>query len=112
GAAVAWANVADDDYFTDSDGALIGLGSQSYISDTFVISENMDVSGSVSISVVLAALSSGNLYLERETTAGSGEWEVVASDSFSLVAGALGTVASIDLSTVEFTEGTYRVRAT
>jgi len=111
---VVWTNATDDTYF-DATGALLltgGLGATStYISDSFAISDNMEVSGSLEVRVLLAALSNGNLFLERETDPGT--WTVVASDSFNVILGGLGTVASIDLSGIaSFVEGTYRVRAT
>ncbi len=109
-ASVVWANVVDEDFFTEADGELIGVGDQTYISDTFTITENMEVSGSVEVSVLLAAIASGEVFLEREASPGT--WETVASDSFSIVLGGLGTVSTIDLSTVDFTAGDYRVRAT
>ena len=113
-AAVVWENVSDTEFFAETGSALLtgGLGQTStYISeDTFVITDNMDVTGSIAVNVLLAALSNGAVYLERETTPGS--WEIVASDSFNIVLGGLGTVASINLDDLTLLEGTYRVRAT
>jgi VCBS repeat-containing protein len=60
--------------------------------------------------VLIAALSNGTLFLERETSPGI--WETVASDSFNILVAGLGTVASIDLAEVTLDEGTYRARAT
>ncbi|NRC54627.1 hypothetical protein [Neoaquamicrobium sediminum] len=77
---------------------------------SFVITDQMDVSGSIDVSVVLAALSSGTLFLEQETS--PGVWETVASDPYSMLVGAVGTVASLDLGALALDEGTYRVRVT
>ncbi|MFC3726351.1 BapA/Bap/LapF family large adhesin [Neoaquamicrobium sediminum] len=112
GASVVWANVSDDAFFDDSGAASLGAlgGSTSYTSDSFVITDQMDVSGSIDVSVVLAALSSGTLFLEQETS--PGVWETVASDPYSMLVGAVGTVASLDLGALALDEGTYRVRVT
>lgn len=112
-ASVVWDNVTNDEFFNASGSTLLsgGLGQTStYTSDTFDITDSMAVSGSVSVSVLLAALSNGAVYLERETSPGS--WETVASDSFSILVGGLGTVASIDLSELDLVAGMYRVRST
>ncbi|MDR6192763.1 VCBS repeat-containing protein [Agrobacterium pusense] len=112
-ASVVWTNISDDDFFTASGTTVLsgGLGQTStYTSGSFVITDNMDVSGSVSVSVLLAALSNGVVYLERETTPGN--WQQVASDSFNIIVGGLGTVASIDLAGLDLAAGTYRVRST
>ncbi|MFK3777608.1 BapA/Bap/LapF family large adhesin [Agrobacterium sp. NPDC089420] len=112
-ASVVWDNVTNNEFFNASGSTLLsgGLGQTStYTSNSFVITDSMEVSGSVSVSVLLAALSNGVLYLERETTPGS--WQVVASDSFNILLGGLGVVASLDLSAIDFTAGTYRIRST
>ncbi|CUX05260.1 conserved hypothetical protein [Agrobacterium fabacearum S56] len=112
-ASVVWDNVTDDNFYTTTGSTLLsgGLGQTStYISSSFVITDSMEVSGSISVSVLLAALSNGALYLERETTPGS--WQQVATDSFNIIVGGLGTVASIDLSELDLAAGTYRVRST
>ncbi|MBO0128897.1 VCBS domain-containing protein [Agrobacterium sp. OT33] len=112
-ASVVWDNVTDDEFFNASGSNLLsgGLGQTStYISNSFVITDSMEVSGGVSVSVLLAALSNGVLYLERETTPGT--WQTVASDSFNIILGGLGIVASLDLATIDFTAGTYRIRST
>ncbi|EKJ93210.1 hypothetical protein C241_26170 [Bradyrhizobium lupini HPC(L)] len=112
-ASVVWTNISDDDFFTASGTTVLsgGLGQTStYTSGSFVITDNMDVSGSISVSVLLAALSNGVVYLERETTPGN--WQQVASDSFNIIVGGLGTVASIDLAGLDLAAGTYRVRST
>ena len=108
-AEVVWANVVEDNYFEDSAGQLVGLGSQTYTSDTFEITDDMEVSGSITVAAILAAAANGTVALERETSPGT--WETVASESFTVLVGGLGVVASIDLSEVDFTAGTYRVTA-
>ncbi|MGP4672585.1 BapA/Bap/LapF family large adhesin [Agrobacterium salinitolerans] len=112
-ASVIWSNVTDDDFFTATGSTLLsgGLGQTStYTSNSFVITDSMEVSGSINVSVLLAALSNGVLYLEQETTPGN--WQQVASDSFNIIVGGLGTVASIDLAELDLLAGTYRVRST
>ena len=112
-ASVIWSNVTDDDFFTATGSTLLsgGLGQTStYTSSSFLITDSMEVSGSINASVLLAALSNGVLYLERETT--QGNWQQVASDSFNIIVGGLGTVASIDLAELDLLAGTYRVRST
>ncbi|WP_262528569.1 cadherin-like domain-containing protein [Agrobacterium tumefaciens] len=112
-ATVVWDNVTDTDFFTASGSTLLSgsLGQTStYDSATFVITDSMVISGSVTVSVLLAALSSGAVSLQRE--AAPGTWETVATDTFNVLVGGLGVVASIDLSEVDFTAGNYRIHST
>jgi len=105
---VAWDNVAIDDYFADRDAELAALASQ-YVSDTFEITGNMEVSGVVTISALAAVGGNGTIYVERQT--GPNSWEVVAQETFNSLL-QLGEMGSLDLSEVEFAEGTYRIRVT
>ncbi|WP_131394498.1 beta strand repeat-containing protein, partial [Comamonas thiooxydans] len=75
----------------------------------FTIGANETVTGSITLSSTLAAISSGTLFLERETTPGN--WVTVASDTFSNLLSVLGPIASIDLSTLNLTAGNYQVHA-
>ncbi|MDH4989328.1 VCBS domain-containing protein [Aquamicrobium lusatiense] len=112
-AGVVWENVTDDNYFNETGSALLsgGLGqTTTYTSESFAITDNMEVTGSIELNVLIAALSNGNLFLEREISPGT--WQTVASDPFNIILGGLGTVASINLDNIDFEEGTYRVRAT
>lgn len=104
--------MVEEGYFTDSEPLLVSLlnPSRTYFSDAFSITDSMDVSGSINVNVLLAAVSSGSISLQQETSPDN--WTTIASDTFNILVGGLGNVASIDLSTLPLAEGNYRVSAT
>jgi VCBS repeat-containing protein len=111
-ASVVWENVTNDAFFDDSEDVLISLlqPTTTYNSQAFVVTDSMDVSGTIVLSVIAAALSNGEIALQREVSPGN--WQNVQSAPFSILVGLLGPIATIDLSTVDFTAGNYRVHAT
>ncbi|MFC0202820.1 BapA/Bap/LapF family large adhesin [Novosphingobium soli] len=110
-AEVEFANVVDDGYF-DGGGTLQGavLGENEYIGSSFVIEDNMAVSGTVSVDATVALLSSGTLFLEEEVAPGS--WVTVEERDYTVLLNALGEVVTLDLGPLNLDEGTYRVRST
>ncbi|WP_232493049.1 beta strand repeat-containing protein [Novosphingobium kaempferiae] len=108
-AAVRWSYVANNEYFNAS-GTLVGIAAtRTYNSANFVIGDNEAVSGSASIVSTATVAGSGTLLVQElvGTT-----WITVRTVPYSVLAGVLGEVVRIDLSTLNLDEGTYRVQAT
>jgi VCBS repeat-containing protein len=112
GASFVWENETNNAFFDDTDSVSVALLAPpaTYTSDTFTITDNMEVSGSIVMSLTIAIASSGEISLEREVTPGN--WVQVATQPYNVLVGALAPVATIDLSDVNFVEGNYRVQAT
>ncbi|MFY5899919.1 beta strand repeat-containing protein, partial [Acinetobacter pittii] len=105
-------NIVDNSYF-DASGNLTGIlgTTQTYTSGTFVLTENMDTSGIISVSsLATAGVTTVVLNLQIQQT--NGTWTTVATDSFSGILSIIGEIASIDLSTLDLSAGTYRVQTT
>jgi VCBS repeat-containing protein len=107
---VNWVYNVDNDYYNaNSNLTGVVLGTGRYTTTNIVIGANETVSGSVTVSATLALLSNGTLAVQElvGTT-----WTTVRTVSYSVLAGVLGQVATIDLSTLNLHAGTYRVQAT
>ncbi|MEI1679599.1 BapA/Bap/LapF family large adhesin, partial [Acinetobacter baumannii] len=105
-------NVVDNSYFNGS-GNLTGIlgTTQTYTSNTFILTDSMDPSGLISVNS-LATAGSTNVTLNLQIQQANGSWTTVATDSFSGILSIIGEIASIDLSTLDLAAGTYRVQTT
>ncbi|NAS00642.1 type I secretion C-terminal target domain-containing protein, partial [Acinetobacter haemolyticus] len=104
-------NEVDEDYFNAS-ASLLGIlaTTQTYTSGTFTLGSNMDAYGLITVNS-LATAGTVNLNLNLQMNVG-GVWTTVANDSFSGIISLLGTLASLDLSTLDLAAGTYRIQTT
>ncbi|MGF7154130.1 beta strand repeat-containing protein, partial [Novosphingobium gossypii] len=108
-AAVRWVNAANNEFFNAS-GTIVGVVlPTTYDSARFVIGNNQAVTGSATI--VSTATVAGNGTLLVQELVGT-TWTTVRSVNYTVLAGVLGEVARIDLSTLGLDAGTYRVQAT
>jgi len=108
---VVWSNVADSEYFNDSDSVTGILGTTvTTTSDTFVIDTDMDVLGSISVAAL--GLGNTNVTLALQIDTGGGNWVNVATDTHSGVIASIGEIAALDLSLLTLDPGTYRVLTT
>ncbi|MFK0686469.1 hypothetical protein SD208_19405, partial [Ochrobactrum sp. BD67] len=110
---ITWVNPTDPAYFDQSQsltGPLV-FGSTEANSNQFVIDANMAVSGTVTVAATLAVLSNGTVTLQEFV---GGVWQDVPNSqvAFPILAGVLGTVATIDLGSLGLDAGTYRVHTT
>ena len=110
---ITWINPTDTAYFDQSQsltGPLV-FGSTETNSNQFVIDANMAVSGTVTVAATLALLSNGAVTLQEFV---GGTWQDVPNSqvTFSILAGVLGPVATIDLGSLGLDAGTYRVHTT
>ncbi|WP_176074636.1 BapA/Bap/LapF family large adhesin, partial [Brucella intermedia] len=110
---ITWINPTDTAYFDQSQsltGPLV-FGSTETNSNQFVIDANMAVSGTVTVAATLALLSNGAVTLQEFV---GGTWQDVPNSqvTFSILAGVLGPVATIDLGNLGLDAGTYRVHTT
>lgn len=106
-ASVEFVNIVDNTYFNEAATLAAVLAGSEYVSDEFVIGEDMAVSGTVTVASTVSAVADGVLYIEEETAPGT--WTVVEDVPFDVLL-AIGTVATLDLATLGLDEGTYRVR--
>ncbi|RSC83121.1 type I secretion C-terminal target domain-containing protein [Acinetobacter haemolyticus] len=104
-------NEVDEDYFNAS-ASLLGIlaTTQTYTSGTFTLGSNMDAYGLITVNS-LATAGTVNLNLNLQMNVG-GVWTTVANDSYSGIISLLGTLASLDLSTLDLAAGTYRIQTT
>ena len=112
-AGVEFANVTRDVFDATHGIQLVGLVStQNWLSNTFTVGSNVDISGTASLNSLVSLLSSGSLSLQQQNAQGA--WVNVPNGtvSYSLLLGLVGPVATLDLSTLDLAPGTYRFRAT
>ncbi|WP_201295461.1 BapA/Bap/LapF family large adhesin [Luteimonas sp. 9C] len=111
-AGVEFANVTGDLYDDSANLALTLINpSRTYVSQTFSVSDSMEVSGTASINLLVALASNGSLVLQQQTTTGA--WVNVGDVvTYNLLLGVVGTAAEIDLAALDLGAGTYRFRAT
>ncbi|MGN6451115.1 MAG: beta strand repeat-containing protein, partial [Brucella intermedia] len=107
---ITWINPTDTAYFDQSQsltGPLV-FGNTETNSNQFVIDANMAVSGTVTVAATLALLSNGAVILQEFV---GGTWQDVPNSqvTFSILAGVLGPVATIDLGSLGLDAGTYRI---
>ncbi|MCH7309436.1 Ig-like domain-containing protein, partial [Acinetobacter sp. NIPH 1852] len=110
-ASLLMVNEVDNDYFNAS-ASLLGIlaTTQTYTSGTFTLDSNMDANGLITVNS-LATAGSVNINLNLQMNIG-GVWTTVANDNYSGIISLLGTLASLDLSTLDLAAGTYRIQTT
>ncbi len=110
-AGVNFVNVTDD--FLNASASLevvnVLAPPRTFNSTSFVVTDDMVLSGTASMSLLVAVLASGSLALQQQ--ASNGAWTNVVIQNYSVILGVTGTVASIDLSTLDLDPGTYRFQA-
>nr|WP_278434485.1 BapA/Bap/LapF family large adhesin [Brucella anthropi] len=108
---ITWINPTDAAYFDQSQSLTGVLFGSTANSNPFTIDANMAVSGNVTVSATLALVSNGTLAIQELV---GGVWQDVPNSevAFSILAGVLGPVATIDLASLGLDAGTYRVQTT
>ncbi|MEN5107188.1 BapA/Bap/LapF family large adhesin, partial [Brucella anthropi] len=108
---ITWINPTDAAYFDQSQSLTGVLFGSTANSNPFTIDANMAVSGTVTVSATLALVSNGTLAIQELV---GGVWQDVPNSevAFSILAGVLGPVATIDLASLGLDAGTYRVQTT
>ncbi|GHE48102.1 hypothetical protein GCM10019059_03600 [Camelimonas fluminis] len=108
-AAVTWRHPVNDDFFVDRDplAALLGVP-RTVNSGVFTLTSDMAASGTVVVSVTVAAAANGSVTIEKEMSPGN--WQPVSSNgSFNMVVGLLGPVKTINIADLDLGPGNYRV---
>ncbi|WP_157803328.1 BapA/Bap/LapF family large adhesin [Brucella pituitosa] len=108
---ITWVNPTDAAYFDQSQSLTGVLFGSTANGNQFTINASMAVSGTVTVSATLALLSNGTLAIQELV---GGVWQDIPNSevAFSIVAGVLGPVATIDLASLGLDAGTYRVQTT
>jgi VCBS repeat-containing protein len=107
---IVWVNAVNNSFFDQTQPLAAVLGSGQSDSNTFTIGSNMDATGTITISVTVAAVASGTVVIQRFV---GGTWQNVGTpETYNMTLGLLGVVKTLDVGSLNLVPGQYRVHTT
>jgi VCBS repeat-containing protein len=107
---IVWVNAVNNAFFDQTQPLTALLGGAQSNSNTFTIGSNMDATGTITISVTVAAVASGTVVIQRLV---GGTWQNVGTpETYTMTLGLLGVVKTLDVGSLNLVPGQYRVHTT